>query len=117
MPHLIPIGERFRDLEVTGHLPTPEDENPRYRVRCLRCKSDCVTATENALLMGRVTMCWDCRYLASLSAAQRSRMAARQKFDLTYVPPVLDHLGGKGAGVEKSPTASLTLGEALAYAA
>lgn len=86
---LLSESERFGSLVVVGLI----SDNPevRYRVQCLRCKSDCVTATEAALLSGRVMQCWDCDALAKMTPHQRVVAAFRRKLDLSPPGEVLDY--------------------------
>ena len=90
-----------------------EDGESRYRVRCLRCKSDCVTAREDALLLGRVKRCWDCNWLASLTPHQRTVLATKRKLDSPNLIPELDRVD---VDIEVHEQV-LTFGEALGEAA
>lgn len=87
---LLTEGEKFGALEVVG-LVSKEDEEPKYRLLCHRCKSDCVLCNEDALLSGRARMCWDCRQLAEMTPQQRAARAFRRW--LYFTPSaVLDYV-------------------------
>jgi len=96
-------GEKFGQLECI------EEVAPDYwRCRCLRCKTDCCTATVDALLGLRARVCYDCAELAKTTPHQRVVAAFRRSLQLTPPREELDR-------VDTIPAvASLTIGQALA---
>ena len=109
MTGLLLENERFGNLVVVAPVNATEDEDQKYRVRCLKCNSDCVTATEDALLSRRVRECWDCRQFAKMTDEQRAALAFRKTLDLSP-ERILDH-------VDALPTTSSPLSIAQAIAA
>jgi hypothetical protein len=80
----IVTGTKFGALEVVGRISGP-DEEERYRLKCGRCRSDCVTGSADALLSNRVRQCWDCSMLARLTPQQKTLLAFKKRMDLTPV--------------------------------
>jgi hypothetical protein len=78
MTALLSVGERFGQLECIEEV-----EPDRYRCRCLRCRYDGALATVDALLTGRVRLCYDCDALAKTTPHQRVVAAFKRKLDLS----------------------------------
>lgn len=106
-------NERFGQLEVIGLLSHDPDGEARYRLRCLRCKTDSCTAREDALLAGRVKVCFDCAELARMTPHQRAVLATKRKMDCPNYIPELDRVD---VALEVH-SQTLTFGEALREAA
>lgn len=85
-------GERFGNVEVVGLISQDEDGEPRYRLRC-RCGTDCCTAREDALLLGRVSQCYDCDELSKMSDREKTLRAFRRSLGMSPEPLPLDWVG------------------------
>lgn len=76
MSALLDVGERFGKLEVREPVTL-------YRCRCMRCGSDSVLATEDALLTGKVSQCFDCAAQSRLTPEQRVVIAFRRSLNMS----------------------------------
>jgi hypothetical protein len=106
---LLGEGERFGSLEVVGLVSAEDAEEPKYRLLCTRCESDCVTATQDALLAGRVSQCWPCAQLHRLTPHERTVLAFRRSLHLSPPMEELDRVDSLPA-----TSAPLTIAQALA---
>lgn len=80
-------GTKFGQLEVI------EEVSPYYYAcGCQRCRFDGALATADALLTGRVTMCFDCAELAKMTPHQRVVLAFFRKLDLSTEQEALDNV-------------------------
>jgi hypothetical protein len=108
---LIDNGERFGHLEVVGLLSDDPEDEPRYGLRCHRCKCDGVTAREDSLLSGRVKLCYDCNALAKMTPHEKVVIAFRRSLDLTPTGEEIDRV----PSIHAVPR--LTIADALSEAA
>jgi hypothetical protein len=83
---LLSVGERFGSLECIALVSGPEDEEERYRLRCHRCRYDGALATVDALLTGRVRLCYDCAEQSRLTPQERTVIAFRRGLQMSPGP-------------------------------
>ena len=83
---LLNNGERLGKLEIVALVSRPEDEEERYRVKCLQCRSDSVLCNAGALLAGRVKLCYDCAEQSRLTPQQRTVIAFRRGLQMSPEP-------------------------------
>ena len=110
MVALLREGERFGSLEVLSLIGQDEDGEPRYRARCLRCRTTCCTVREDALLCGRAKLCFDCTQLARMGDREKRLIAFRRSLQMSP-SPLLDWLTVETISQE------MTIAQALSEAA
>ena len=73
-------GEKFGKLKVLHHVTN------LYRCGCMKCGSDRVLATDDALVNGRVSQCFDCQQQADMTPEQKTVAAFRRSLGMSPEP-------------------------------
>ncbi len=107
---------RGRVIDLTGQkfgqLECIEEAAPEYwRCHCLRCRYDGALATVDALLTGKVNVCFDCATLERMSDKEKTLAAFKRSLDLSPEREEVDRVD------TIHRVASLTIADALSEAA